>query len=61
MREAIAQIGLRHHELSPQKRGESTVNRHSADHSAQLPPDAFGYTDLLWRVDRSEFLSYAVS
>ena len=61
MRDTIAQIGRRHHELSPHKRRESTVNEYAADHSAQRPLDAFGYTDLLWCVGRSEFLSYACS
>ena len=30
---------------------------HAANHSAQRLPDAFGYSDLLWRVGGSKFLS----
>ena len=61
MRDAIAQIGRCHHELSPQKRRELTGTEHAADHSAQRPPDAFGYTGLLWCVGGSELLSYVCS
>ena len=57
MRDPIAQVGRRHLELSPHERMESTVNEHAANHSAQRPPDSFGYTDLLYRVGGSEFLS----
>ena len=59
MRDPIAEVGRRHQELSPQKWRESTVNEHAAYHSAQRPPDAFGYADLLWRVGGSAFLSDA--
>ena len=61
MGDTIAQIERRHHELSPQERRESAVNEHPVNHSAQRPPDAFGYTDLMWCVGGSEFLSYAYS
>ena len=54
-------MGRRHQELSPQKTKESTINDHAENRSPHHPPDAFGYTDLLWRVDDIEFLRYSSS
>ena len=54
MRDPIARVGCRHHELSPQNRRKFAVNEHEANHSAQRPPGALGCTDLLWRVGCSK-------